>query len=317
MSPLLRPFLSAGLILFMAATPLIAGDWPKDYNVFENSTSPDGHYAVLVQTVDAAEAQDSNESSVYIADVKNHTTLGEVDKVDYFEHQNHRSLAIFWAPDSSYCIVQNDGRYGVDRIEAVEIKDSKLIQTGIDERIQKSLDNVMKQKSHEKEMSGDVSPHFRLGNDRKIRVRATSQNNPKQFEGVKTYYALFQGTYDLAAKKWTITDARSLTEDQSSDLDSAYQDDFLKHIIVIPPGQPPPEDFTGSIFNTEEEKFDALDTQLNAVYGAVRTLLPPNRFAKIKQEQIAWVKNRDASKSVEEKSKLTQDRISVLQDLLW
>src|SRR5262249_12376863 len=152
--------------------------------------------------------------------------------------------------------------------------------------------------------------------DRKIRVRATSQNNPKQFENVKTYYALFQGTYDLAAKKWTITDARSITEDQSSDLDSAYQDDFLRHIMIVPEGKPVTEDFTGSIFHTEEEKFDALDTQLNAVYGAVRSLLPANRFAKVKQEQIAWVKNRDA-RPVEEKSKLTQDRISALQDLLW
>jgi hypothetical protein len=32
-------------------------------------------------------------------------------------------------------------------------------------------------------------------------VRALSQNNPKQFEDVKTYYALFQGTFDVAAKK--------------------------------------------------------------------------------------------------------------------
>jgi hypothetical protein len=49
---------------------------------------------------------------------------------------------------------------------------------------------------------------------------------------------------------------------------------------------------------------------------AVRSLLPPNRFAKIKQEQITWVKTRDTAKSVEEKSKLTETRIRALQDLL-
>jgi len=292
---------------------LFAGEWPENYVVQENSTSPDGHYAVLVQTADAS----GDENDVYLADVKAHTTLGTIKKVDYFEHQNHRSLLVFWAPDSSYCVVQNDGRYGLDTAVAVEIKADKLIQTQIDERIQKSLDDVMKKRSHEKEMSGDVAPHFRLGNDRKIRVRATSQNNPKQFEDVKTYYGLFQGTYDLAAGKWTVSDARSITADQSNALDSAYQDDFLTHILVVPEGQPAPEDFSGSIFPTEDQKFEALDDQLNAVYQAVRSVLPPNRFAKIKQEQITWVKNRDASKSVEDKSKLTQDRIKTLQDLLW
>lgn len=303
-------------VLLIAASSLMAADWPQGYIVLENSTSPDGRFALLVQTVDAAEASTSNENDVYLADVKAQATLGTVNKVDYFEHQNHRGLAIFWAPDSSYCVVQNDGRYGLDTATVVEIKDGKLVQTEIGEKIQKSLDDVMKKKSHDKEMSGDVSPHFRLGNDRKVRVRATSQNNPKQFENVKTYYALFQGTYDLAAKRWIVTDARSITDDQSSDLDSAYQDDFLKHIMIVPEGQPVPDDFTGSIFHTDEEEFDALDTQLNQVYQAVHFIVPPNRFAKIKQEQIAWVKNRDA-KSVKEKSKLTQERITALQDLLW
>ena len=53
-------------------------------------------------------------------------------------------------------------------------------------------------------MAGYVSPYFRFGTDRKVRVRALSQNNPKQFDDVKTYYALFQGTFDVAAKKWTV-----------------------------------------------------------------------------------------------------------------
>jgi hypothetical protein len=134
---------------------------------------------------------------------------------------------------------------------------------------------------------------------------------------VKTYCALFQGTYDLAAKKWTVTDARLTDSDADDALQGAYNDGFTKNIIVVPEGQPTPEDFTGSVYRSENEKFDALDTELNAVYQAVRLLLPANRFAKIKQEQIAWVKNRDAAKSVEEKSKLTEDRIRTLQDLLW
>jgi hypothetical protein len=113
-----------------------------------------------------------------------------------------------------------------------------------------------------------------------------------------------------------VTDARLITEKQSNDLDGAYQDDLLKQILIVAEGQPVPDDFTGSMFHTDEEEFDALDTQLNQVYQAVHFILPSNRFAKIKQEQIVWVKDRDA-KPVKEKSKLTQERITALQELLW
>jgi uncharacterized protein YecT (DUF1311 family) len=294
-----------------------AGDWPKDYVVRENSKSPDGHYAVLIQSMDAATEKEDNESSVYLADVKSHTTLGNIDKVDYFEHQNHRGLEVFWAPDSSYCVVENDGRYGADTISVLEIKNSSFVQTEIGDRIQKSLDGAMKKQSHESEMSGDVSPYFRLGTDRKIRVRALSQNNPKQFDDVKTYYALFQGIYDLATKKWTATDTRSINSEQSDALESAYQDNLGVHMIVAADPAQAPEDFTGSVFSSEEEKADALDKIMNDVYQAVRCILPANRFAKVKQEQVAWLKTRDAAHSVEEKSKLTESRIKTLQDLLW
>src|SRR6266513_2113280 len=278
-----------------------AGDWPKNHVVQENSESPDGHYAVLVQSMDAATEQEDNERGVYLADVKSHTTLGNIDKVDYFEHQNHRHLEVFWASDSSYCVLENDGRYGVDTISILEIKDSSFVQTEVGDRIQKSLDGVMKKQAHESEMSGDVSPYFRLGTDRKVRVRATSQNNPKQFEDVKTYYALFQGTYDLAAKKWTLIDAHSITAEQSAALDWGYQK----------------PDFENTTFANEDERAKSLDEQMNQVYQAAKFILPPVRFAKVKQEQTEWLKKRDAAGSIGEKCKLMEARIRALQDLLW
>lgn len=286
---------------FFASGTVAAGDWPKDYVVKEDSESPDGRYAVLVQSTDAATAQDNNESSVYLADVKSHTTLGSIDKVDYFEHQNHRGLEVFWAPDSSYCVIQNDGRYGVDTISILEIKDSSFVQTEIDDRIQKALDGVMKKQSHDSEMSGDVSPYFRLGTDRKVRVRALSQNNPKQFEDVKTYYALFQGTFDLGAKKWIVTDARSITEEQSGALEVGYQK----------------PDFANTTFANENDRANSLDEQMNQVYQAAKFVLPPARFSKVKQEQTEWLKKRDAASSNQAKCELMEARIKALQESLW
>jgi uncharacterized protein YecT (DUF1311 family) len=176
---------------------------------------------------------------------------------------------------------------------------------------------VIRKQSHDSEITGEATLYFRLSPDRKMRVRALSSNNPKQFEDVKTYYALFQGTFDLASKKWIATDARSIGSEQDDALESAYQDDFAKHMIVAADSAQVPENFSGTVFSSEEEKADALDRRMNDVYDAVRFVLPPDRFARVKQEQIAWLKTRDAAHSAEDKSKLTENRIRVLQNLLW
>ncbi|PYL97741.1 MAG: hypothetical protein DMF18_01375 [Verrucomicrobia bacterium] len=41
------------------------------------------------------------------------------------------------------------------------------------------------------------------------------------------------------------------------------------------------------------------------------------RFAVVKREQIEWLKKRDAATSIEEKCKMMEARIKVLQELLW
>ena len=148
-----------------------------------------------------------------------------------------------------------------------------------------------------------VSPYFRFGTDRKVRVRALSQNNPKQFEDVKTYYALFQGTFDVAAKKWTVTDARSISAEQDDALETAYSD--LE------------QDLEHTTFQNEEDKAESLDKKMNKVYSAAQFILPAARFTAVKKEQIEWLKKRNAAPSTEEKCKLMEARIKALQELVW
>ena len=281
----------------------VAVDWPDGYVVYENTSSPDGRYGVLVPRMEAWEQDESLSEANYPADIKNHRVLGKINKVDYFEHQNHRSLAVFWAPRSSICVVENDGRYGADSISVLEINDSTFIQAEIGERIQKSLDGLMKKQAHDPEMAGYVSPYFRFEADRKVRVRALSQNNPKQFEEVKTYYALFQGTFDVATKKWTVMDARLINGDQDDALATAYGD-FE-------------QDLEHTTFQSEEDKAESLDQTLNKVYRAAQFILPPTRFAAVKREQIEWLKKRNAAPSTDEKCKLMEARIKALQELVW
>ena len=293
-----------GLSLNVALSETAAAvNWPDGYVVYENAASPDGRYGVLVPTMEAWEQDESLSEANYLADIKNHRVLGKIDKVDYFEHQNHRGLEVFWAPHSSVCVVENDGRYGADSISVLEISDSSFAQTEIGDRIQKSLDGAMKKQAHAPEMAGDVSPYFRFGTDRKVRVRALSQNNPKQFEDVKTYYALFQGTFDVAAKKWTVTDARSISAEQDHALETAYSD--LE------------QDLEHTTFQNEEDKAESLDQTMNKVYRAAQFILPPARFAAVKREQIDWLKKRNAAPSTDEKCKLMEARIKALQELVW
>jgi len=280
-----------------------AVNWPDGYVVYENTASPDGRYGVLVPTMETWEQDESLSEANYLADIKNHRVLGKIDKVDYFEHQNHRGLEVFWAPQSSVCVVENDGRYGADSISVLEINDSSFVQTEIGDRIQKSLDAAMKKQAHDPEMAGDTFAHFRFGTDRKVRVRALSQNNPKQFEDVKTYYALFQGTFDVAAKKWTVTDARSISADQDDALGTAYSD--LE------------QDLEHTTFQNEEDKAESLDQTMNKVYRAAQFILPPARFTEVKREQIEWLKKRNAAPSTDEKCKLMEARTKALQELVW
>jgi virulence-associated protein VapD len=146
-------------------------------------------------------------------------------------------------------------------------------------------------------------PHFRFGTDRKVRARALSQNNPKQFDDVKIYYALFQGTFDVAAKKWTVTDAPSINAEQYEALQTAYSD--LE------------QDLEHSTFENEEGKAESLDQTMNSLYGTVQFILPPARLATVKREQIEWLKKHDAARSTEKKCKLMEARIRALQELVW
>ena len=284
-------------------------DWPNDYTVLKNSSSPDGRYGVLVVSHEAAVNDDRTaDNSVYLANLQTRQTIGEIKGVDYFEGQNHAGLGAVWAADSKACVVQYDARYGWESVFVLKMKDDGFEQIDIGKHIEAVQKRIF---------DGYLSGYYRFTPDGKLKVRALSYTNPKQFEEVPTYNGVFQGTFDLKSKKWTATDVRKVTEDEWSNLETAYDDSLAKHMIVAAEDKDVPEHFTGSVFRSEEEKFEAVDKQLNEVYQAVRLILPPNRFAKVKQEQVAWVKTRDDMKSAEEKSKLTESRIKTLQDLLW
>ncbi len=284
-----RLLFAVGCFVLLSATKAAAGDWPDGYIVYENTQSPDERYGILVPSMDAWEKDESLEEINYLADLKAHQLMGKIRGADYFEHQNHRGLQVTWAPDSTWCVVEYDGRFGFDTISILELKGSGFVQTDIGKKIDPESGG------------GDATPRFRIGADRKVRVGTASTTDPKQLNEKGGHYALFYGTFDLRSKKWLTAEARPLTRNEYDGIGDPFGDLELDE----------------TTFATEEDKAKGFDDRMNEVYLAVRLVLPPARFAVVKKEQIEWLKKRDTTTSIEEKCKLMEARIKVLQGLLW
>ena len=56
---------------------------------------------------------------------------------------------------------------------------------------------------------------------------------------------------------------------------------------------------------------------LNGTYAAVRFVKPPALFARIKEEQKAWLASWVEQKSQQEKNAMTDARVHQLRAMLW
>ena len=283
-----------------------AADWPEGYVVHEHSDSPDGQYGIVVPG--SEEISDREEPANYLGDLKTNQTLGKIADADYFERQNHRDLRVTWSPDSKWCVVQYDARFGFDVIAVLELKAAGFTQNDLGKHIEKSLVSAAGEE-------GCGNAFFRFVRGDKLLVRGLYYTGNPKLMDEKTKQARFAGTFDLKSKKWTASEARK-TKDWDA-LSRAYSESVA--IFVAPSGDQSrvPEDFTGTIVSSDEEKAEQLDQEMNDDYKGVRAVLAPGRFAKVHQEQVAWLKKRDAAASADEKCKLTEARIKALQDLLW
>ena len=300
----LRFLIIGSFYLFALARYTKAEDWPAGYQVYDNTQSPDERFAILVPTADAAEADEKLREINYFADLKNHRLLGKIAGADYFAGQNHRGLKAIWADDSSWCVVQYDDRFGFASIFILEPKGSSFAQIEIGTKIGKLLGGTISKKPHgDDENGGDAETYFRFGDDGKLSARALSTTDPKQFDTKHAHFGFFSGTFDVRAKKWQNAQAKPVDWEGFNNGESALDDSLT--------------DPEGHTFQSDKDKSSWLDEQMNAVYNFARVVLPPNRFAKVKNEQRDWLKKRDAASSVAEKCKLMTERIQALQDLIW
>jgi Lysozyme inhibitor LprI len=295
----LLPAVPLPLLLFGLAVSAMGAEWPSGFVVHSGTESPDGRYGILVPP---QESESNKNGDCYLADIQSHRVLGKLKAVDYFEHQNHADLSAIWNGDR--CLVTREGRFGFDTISLIELHGQEFHEVDLGTAIEHSLDTVTAKEAAKDQVEnpgGPATAYVRFGGDDRIRFRAVSTSNPKQLEGVHTYCALFQGTYDPGAARWTVTDARPITGAMFDTLSDAY----------VNAG----DDTTQ--FSTEQAKADAYDQKLNEVYSALRFILPKTEFEKVKEAQVAWLKQRDAAPSIEEKNRRVLARIKALQERLW
>ena len=278
--------------------------WPEEYIVKSESESPNGRYGVAIPGREMAE-EDEDKCINYLADLKSHRLLGVITAAHYFSSKNHSGLHLTWTPDSSCCAVVYERHFGFDTITILEIDDAKFRQIDVGTHVQKALDAHVTKRSNDPKLEVHAVAHCRMSPGRKFRIRALATTNPREFHDQKTYKALFEGTFDLKTKKWTVSDTRPI---------DAVEEGWESLVGVY-------DDVTGTLerttFENDDQKLRWLDAELNRTYQALRILLKPERFAQVKAEQIAWLKKRDGVSSTVGKCKLLEARIKALQELVW
>ena len=306
--------------LFLLADAARGAEWANGMIVNPGSESPDGHYGIVIPNRETG--GDENVEGVnnnYLADIPAHKLLGEIDGADYFEGQNHRGLTVTWERGGKWCVAKYEERFGFGSLYVLELAGARFAQMEIGAPVQEALDSVIAKESHKNETNCDATVWLRTMPGRKLKVRVVGSTNPKRFEERKTYFAYFEGTYDIGAKKWVVSHARPMGK-EADDLDGNVfvdykDDDFL--VIKDRKTEEHPDGYAGTVVASEQEKIEAIEKLLNEVYDAVRVVLSHDQFAKVRQEQSAWLNEREKAGSAEAKCRLTESRIKKLQELAW
>jgi Lysozyme inhibitor LprI len=289
---------SVSVTLLLVSAAATAGDWPKGYVVHENSESPDHKFGLVVpagfESEDADEGSEASDDANYLANLETHALLGKIAGANHVENQRHGNLNVIWSADSKTCVVNQEARFGFITISVLQLKGTGFQQTDLGRHIEKALVAAAGDE-------GTGNAWLRFAPNNKLLVRALYYTgNPKgmivgELDGrdKNRKIARFAGTFDLISKKWSASEAH-----KTNHWDALY-------VIYDEPN--PSEDKTP----------ERLDEDMNEVYESLRSVLPSGRFAKVHQEQVAWLKERDAAKSVEEKSKLTEERTRTLRAVVW
>ncbi len=285
----------AGAAWLVLATSGLAMEWPADYEIGEGTTSPDGHYGILVPGDDLPEVAGENVN--FLADLKEHKVLGKIAQSNFRPHRTHQELHVTWAPDSSRCVAEYDMRFGVYSLLVLAPKGEAFQQLDAGVKIRATLGEVISGPSGTEIETADVT--CRLGPDARIQFRAIGNDDPKG-DHPRSKAAIFQGVFDAASGRWPSLSAQKA--------DRPMAENFLKACAPLS------TDFQDL---GPESRVVALNKTLADLLRVLKVILPADKFAALETEQSGWILGRDSVIEPEPKAIMILERVKVLRELLW
>lgn len=99
---------------------------PKGYHISDESTSPNGRYAIIQADPDVV---DEEKARNFLVALKPFRQVAELPGFAYFDHANHRSMVVNWAADSSTALVMVGGKWGTLGASVVRIESNGKART--------------------------------------------------------------------------------------------------------------------------------------------------------------------------------------------
>jgi hypothetical protein len=262
--------------------------------VLPDAISPNGAYAIAWgddktegiptevpfddEKWDEQMAEDLNISN-YLFSTQSHRILATIPEFDYFRgpnwHANRRDLFIAWTPDSGHALAIFDGRFGSESITWIDSSSHKV--TTVLESLQSAFHRVLEKK--------EGAPY------RKNRESYDSRFSNPAFTSPTTFTVYAEAavpksvddpvySYDLTFK---VSGKASFTliNDKASDA-------------------------------TEGQQSDA-ETRLNHAYQRLRNKLDAGARETLKQEELRWLKQREAITDEGSAARFVEHRIDELK----
>ena len=279
-----------------------AADWPERLTLHEESRSPDGHYGIVVTT--SSHVDDGNTTLLpeegeefvdYFADLQTHRLLGKIKGFEYVEHENHAHLSAQWTPDSKLCVATYWERYGFASVVVLQPKGDSFTQTDIGRHIRKAIDAMIKKQS--RDVDADVYPQFYIEPGPKFAFTPRPATIPNSSKTPRPIMPCFRASSIPYQKNGRRPPRQRLPRKRMSFCKARPRLLAVSRLTlsrqILSKSTPMQEPFAyeeKSFFRSDESKFKYLDERMNDVYKAVHFLLSPAQFQKVKQEQIAWLK---------------------------
>lgn len=264
-------------------------EFPEGFAPGRGLSSPNGQYGILLP--DDEHISDDPKATVnYLADLRAERVLKRLVGCYYWSHSAHRTLTATWSENSQRALVEMGERYGFSELVLVEIQAGKVRQTKLGEAVRRVMEAAVTPATVYATTYGRFT-------DGLLHLYALGSTNPRNLGEEGSQVVLFEGRYSVIQHRWVTQTGRVISSELEADL--AYA---LQPMVEVEEGKG-----TGEVW----------DACLNRVYRGLQAVLPVERFARVKREQLAWLAKRDGETDVAVRGELVRRRVVELQALFW